>query len=120
LRDRRVTFANLSWLMARMRAAGRARARRRAGMMESMSTLALPTDLLPADGRFGSGPSRVRPAQSAALAAVGSTLMGTSHRQAPVKQLVARVREGLQELFDAPEGYEVLLGNGGSTFFWDA
>ena len=85
-----------------------------------MSTLALPTDLLPADGRFGSGPSRVRPAQSAALAAVGSTLMGTSHRQAPVKQLVARVREGLQELFQAPQGYEVLLGNGGSTFFWDA
>lgn len=85
-----------------------------------MTTLALPTDLLPADGRFGSGPSRVRPAQSAALAAVGSTLMGTSHRQPPVKHLVSRVREGLRVLFDLPAGYEVLLGNGGSTVFWDA
>src|SRR5699024_492003 len=62
------------------------------GRMRAMTTLALPTDLLPADGRFGSGPSRIRPAQSAALAAVGSTLMGTSHRQAPVRHLVARVR----------------------------
>src|SRR5690625_2836171 len=70
---------------------------------ELMTTLALPTDLLPADGRFGSGPSRIRPAQSAALAAVGSTLMGTSHRQAPVKQLVARVRAGLRELLGRSE-----------------
>ncbi|WP_211218271.1 phosphoserine transaminase [Ruania albidiflava] len=85
-----------------------------------MTTLALPTDLLPADGRFGSGPSSIRPAQSATLAAVGGTLMGTSHRQAPVKSLIARVRAGLRELLAVPEGYEVVLGNGGSTFFWDA
>ena len=85
-----------------------------------MTTLAVPTDLLPADGRFGSGPSRIRPAQSAALAAVGSTLMGTSHRQAPVKHLVARVRAGLRELLAVPEDHEVVLGNGGATFFWDA
>lgn len=85
-----------------------------------MTTLAVPTDLLPADGRFGSGPSRIRPAQSAALAALGPVLMGTSHRQPPVKQLVARVREGLRELLAVPQGYEVVLGNGGSTFFWDA
>ena len=85
-----------------------------------MTTLAVPPDLLPADGRFGSGPSRIRPAQSAVLAGLGSTLMGTSHRQAPVKQLVARVRTGLHELLGAPRGHEVVLGNGGSTFFWDA
>ena len=85
-----------------------------------MTTLAVPTDLLPADGRFGSGPSRIRPGQSAALAALGPVLMGTSHRQPPVKALVARVREGLRELLSVPEGYEVVLGNGGSTFFWDA
>ncbi|QOR71520.1 phosphoserine transaminase [Ruania alkalisoli] len=85
-----------------------------------MTTLALPTEMLPADGRFGSGPSRIRPGQSDALAAVGTTLMGTSHRQAPVRQLVARVREGLRELLDVPQDYEIVLGNGGSTFFWDA
>ena len=85
-----------------------------------MTTPAVPTDLLPADGRFGSGPSRIRPGQSAALAALGPVLMGTSHRQPPVKALVARVREGLRELLSVPEGYEVVLGNGGSTFFWDA
>src|SRR5690625_7348489 len=88
--------------------------------MGLMTTLAVPTDLLPADGRFGSGPSRIRPAQSAALAAVGSTLMGTSHRQAPVKQLVARVRAGLRELLGVPDDYEVVLGNGGVAFFWGA
>lgn len=85
-----------------------------------MTTLAVPPDLLPADGRFGSGPSRIRPGQSAALAALGTTLMGTSHRQPPVKQLVGRVRAGLHELLGAPADYEVVLGNGGSTFFWDA
>lgn len=85
-----------------------------------MTTLAVPTDLLPADGRFGSGPSRIRPGQSAALAALGPVLMGTSHRKPPVKALVARVREGLRELLSVPDGYEVVLGNGGSTFFWDA
>lgn len=79
----------------------------------------IPADLLPADGRFGSGPSKVRPAQVDALAAVGRSLLGTSHRQAPVRGLVGRVRAGLAELFDLPEGYEVVLGNGGSTVFWD-
>ncbi|WP_374109461.1 phosphoserine transaminase [Actinotalea sp. K2] len=81
--------------------------------------MAIPADLLPADGRFGSGPSKVREAQVATLAAAGRTLLGTSHRQQPVRALVGRVRSGLAELFDAPEGYEVVLGNGGSTAFWD-
>ncbi|SEE93899.1 phosphoserine transaminase [Ruania alba] len=85
-----------------------------------MTTLALPTDLLPADGRFGSGPSRIRPAQSDVLAALGTTVMGTSHRQPPVRHLVARVRTGLRDLLAVPDDYEVVLGNGGSTFFWDA
>lgn len=79
----------------------------------------LPRHLLPADGRFGSGPSKVRAAQVDALAAVGGTLLGTSHRQAPVRSLVRRVRAGLGELFTLPDGYEVALGNGGSTAFWD-
>jgi phosphoserine aminotransferase len=79
----------------------------------------IPGDLLPADGRFGCGPSKVRPEQLEHLRA-HSALLGTSHRQAPVKDLVARVRSGLAELFRAPDGYEVLLGNGGSTAFWDA
>jgi phosphoserine aminotransferase len=79
----------------------------------------IPAALLPADGRFGSGPSKVRPAQVEALAAVGRTLLGTSHRQAPVRGLVRRVREGLAELFALPDGYEVVLGNGGTTAFWD-
>ncbi|MBZ2199097.1 phosphoserine transaminase [Occultella gossypii] len=85
-----------------------------------MSTLAIPADLLPADGRFGCGPSLIRPAQVDALAALGTTVLGTSHRQAPVKSLVGRVRESLATLFDLPDGYEVVLGNGGATFFWDA
>lgn len=82
--------------------------------------LTIPADLLPADGRFGCGPSKVRPAHVAALAAVGETLLGTSHRQAPVRSLVGRVRSGVAELLGAPDGYEVVLGNGGSTAFWDA
>jgi phosphoserine aminotransferase len=82
--------------------------------------LQIPADLLPADGRFGCGPSKVRPEQLAALAGAGAALMGTSHRQAPVKSLVGRVRAGLSELFSLPEGYQVVLGNGGSTAFWDA
>jgi phosphoserine aminotransferase len=82
--------------------------------------LQIPTDLLPADGRFGCGPSKVRPEQLTALAGAGAALMGTSHRQAPVKSLVGRVRAGLSELFSLPEGYQVVLGNGGSTAFWDA
>ncbi|QEO15329.1 phosphoserine transaminase [Agromyces intestinalis] len=84
-----------------------------------MPSLVIPSDLLPADGRFGCGPSKVRPAQLAHLAEVGPSLLGTSHRQAPVKQLVGRVREGLADLFALPDGYEVVLGNGGSTAFWD-
>ena len=80
----------------------------------------IPADLKPADGRFGCGPSKVRPEQLAALAESGSTYMGTSHRQKPVKSLVGRVREGLAQLFSLPDGYEVLLSNGGTTAFWDA
>jgi phosphoserine aminotransferase len=81
--------------------------------------LQIPADLLPSDGRFGCGPSKVRPEQLAALADAGD-LMGTSHRQKPVKALVGRLRSGLAELFSLPAGYEVVLGNGGSTAFWDA
>ncbi|MDN5930012.1 MAG: phosphoserine transaminase [Pseudonocardia sp.] len=81
--------------------------------------LQIPADLLPADGRFGCGPSKVRPEQLSALAAAGD-LMGTSHRQKPVKALVGRVRSGLADLFSLPGGHEVVLGNGGSTAFWDA
>ncbi len=84
-----------------------------------ISSITLPADLLPADGRFGCGPSKVRPAQVDALAAIGRTVLGTSHRQAPVKQLVARVRDGMRTLFGLPDGYEVVLGNGGATAFWD-
>ncbi|GAA3699862.1 phosphoserine transaminase [Zhihengliuella alba] len=82
-------------------------------------TLTIPSNLLPADGRFGAGPSKVRPAQLDALLAAGSSVLGTSHRQAPVKNLVKSVQEGLLEFFRAPDGYEVVLGVGGSTAFWD-
>lgn len=85
-----------------------------------MPELVIPSSLLPADGRFGCGPSKVRPEQLAHLAEVGPRLLGTSHRQAPVKQLVGRVRRGIADLYSLPEGYEVVLGNGGSTAFWDA
>lgn len=85
-----------------------------------MPEITIPTSLLPADGRFGCGPSKIRPEQIAALSAAGLTLLGTSHRQAPVKQLVGRVRAGLADLLRAPEGYEIIVGNGGSTAFWDA
>ena len=84
-----------------------------------MAELTIPADLKPKDGRFGCGPSKVRPEQLQALAAAGD-LFGTSHRQAPVKNLVGRVRDGLRELFSLPDGYEVIVGNGGSTAFWDA
>jgi phosphoserine aminotransferase len=83
-------------------------------------TIAIPAELLPADGRFGCGPSKVRPEALRALATDGAALMGTSHRQPPVKGLVRQVREGLTQLFELPEGYQVVLGNGGSTAFWDA
>ena len=80
----------------------------------------IPADLRPADGRFGCGPSKVRPEQLQALVDVGASVIGTSHRQQPVKDVVGRVRAGLRELFALPDGYEVVLGNGGSTAFWDA
>ncbi|WP_283138739.1 phosphoserine transaminase [Rhizohabitans arisaemae] len=84
-----------------------------------MADIVIPQELKPADGRFGCGPSKVRPEQLASLAAEGAKLMGTSHRQKPVKSLVGRVRTGLRDLFDLPDGYEVVLGNGGATAFWD-
>lgn len=80
----------------------------------------IPPDLLPSDGRFGSGPSKVRPEAVQALAEHAASYLGTSHRQATVKDTVARLRRGLRELFSLPEGYEVILGNGGATAFWDA
>jgi phosphoserine aminotransferase len=88
---------------------------------DTSTPVIIPDALKPADGRFGCGPSKVRPAQLARLAeGDGAALMGTSHRQKPVKSLVGRVRAGLRDLFDLPEGYEVVLGNGGTTAFWDA
>lgn len=86
---------------------------------DALRALTIPQHLLPGDGRFGSGPSRIRAEQMEVLQSVATTVMGTSHRQAPVKDLVARVRSGLSTLFSLPEGYEVVLGNGGSTAFWD-
>ncbi len=89
-------------------------------MTKSPATdIVIPRDLLPHDGRFGCGPSKVRDAQLDALAGEGRRLMGTSHRQAPIKNLVGSVRAGLRELFSLPDGWEVVLGNGGSTVFWD-
>jgi phosphoserine aminotransferase len=89
-------------------------------MTQTTTDLQIPADLKPADGRFGSGPSRVRPAQLQHLLDAGASVMGTSHRQRPVKQLVGRVRAGIGELFNLPAGYQVALGNGGTTAFWDA
>lgn len=79
----------------------------------------IPADLLPSDGRFGSGPSKVRREAVEALQAAGTNLLGTSHRQSAVRSLVGRIRKGLADLWDLPEGYEVVLGNGGTTTFWD-
>ena len=87
--------------------------------MTVIDALQIPADLKPGDGRFGCGPSKVRPEALAGLA-TRNDLMGTSHRQAPVRAIVRRVRDGLRELFALPDGYEVMLGNGGSTAFWDA
>ena len=84
-----------------------------------MADIDIPADIKPADGRFGCGPSKVRTEQLAALAASGASVMGTSHRQKPVKNLVGRVRSGISDLFSLPEGYQVVLGNGGTTAFWD-
>jgi len=85
----------------------------------AVPTITIPADLLPSDGRFGSGPSKVRQAQVDALAAIGRTVLGTSHRQAPVKNLVKSVRTGLSDFFNLPDGYQIVLGNGGATAFWD-
>ena len=84
-----------------------------------MSEIIIPAHLKPVDGRFGCGPSKIRPAALDALVASGSSILGTSHRQKPVKNVVNRIRTGLTSLFNLPEGYEVVLGNGGSTAFWD-
>jgi phosphoserine aminotransferase len=81
--------------------------------------ITIPAALRPADGRFGAGPSKIRSEQVASLAEVAGTYLGTSHRQAPVKREVGRLRAGLRELFSLPDGYEVVLGNGGSTAFWE-
>lgn len=86
----------------------------------SQPSITIPTSLLPADGRFGCGPSKVRPEAVAALAEAAPTFLGTSHRQAGVRSQVRRLRAGVRELFGLPEGWEVVLGNGGSTVFWDA
>ncbi len=88
-------------------------------MSASTPQITIPADLLPADGRFGCGPSKVRPEAVEALAAVGGSYLGTSHRQEPVRYMVSRLRNGLAELFALPDGYEIMLGNGGSTVFWD-
>jgi phosphoserine aminotransferase len=88
--------------------------------MTQITPVEIPVDLKPSDGRFGSGPSRVRPAQLEYLVGPGAAVMGTSHRQKPVKALVGRVREGISTLFALPDGYEVMLGNGGTTALWDA
>jgi phosphoserine aminotransferase len=84
-----------------------------------MTKIVIPAGLRPADGRFGSGPSKVRPGQLAALAASGAQYLGTSHRQPPVRSLVQRVREGISQLLRAPDGYLAVLGNGGTTAFWE-
>jgi phosphoserine aminotransferase len=88
--------------------------------MGSPPEIVIPHELLPSDGRFGSGPSKVRPEAVAALGRAAQGYLGTSHRQATVKDTVARLRGGLRDLFALPDGYEVVLGNGGSTAFWDA
>ncbi len=87
--------------------------------MVDVTSIRIPTDLLPADGRFGCGPSKVRPAAVQALAARATDLLGTSHRQKTVKDQVARLRRGMAEFFALPDGYEVVLGVGGATAFWD-
>jgi len=85
-----------------------------------MPEIVIPENLLPADGRFGCGPSKVRAEQVQALSHDQIALLGTSHRQAPIKDMVGRIRSGFSDLFSLPDGYEVVLGNGGSTAFWDA
>jgi phosphoserine aminotransferase len=82
------------------------------------SGITIPEHLKPVDGRFGSGPSKIRTSAVDALAARGAGLLGTSHRQAPVRAEVARLRRGLADFFALPDGYEVVLGNGGTNAFW--
>ena len=86
----------------------------------AIESITIPAELLPSDGRFGCGPSKVRPEQLQSLVDIGASVMGTSHRQAPVKNVVGSIRAGLADLFSLPEGYEVVLSNGGTTAFWDA
>lgn len=88
-------------------------------MTQGTNSISIPADLLPVDGRFGAGPSKIPVSSLQALADTGTALMGTSHRQAPVRNLVGSVREGLSDFFSIPEGYEVVMGNGGATCFWD-
>lgn len=88
--------------------------------MTEHPSIRIPTELLPSDGRFGSGPTKVRPEALAGLADASLTYMGTSHRRPTVRAMVGRVRQGLADLFGLPDGYEVVLGNGGATGFWDA
>lgn len=87
--------------------------------MTEPADITIPAEFLPVDGRFGAGPSKVRPAQIEALVGASTKFLGTSHRQKPVKQEVARLRAGLAQLFSLPEGYEIIIGNGGSTAFWE-
>ena len=87
--------------------------------MASPADIVIPPHLLPSDGRFGCGPSKVRPEQALALAKANATILGSSHRQAPVKNLVGSVRDGLKNLFGLPRDWEIVVGNGGSTVFWD-
>jgi phosphoserine aminotransferase len=87
--------------------------------VQSPTLMEIPRSLLPSDGRFGCGPSKIRPEQALALAKANSNLLGSSHRQPPVKNLVGAIRTGLTELFSLPDGWEIVLGNGGSTAFWD-
>ncbi|HEY3722036.1 MAG TPA: phosphoserine transaminase, partial [Acidimicrobiia bacterium] len=89
-------------------------------MTPTPSALVLPVHLVPGDGRFGSGPSKVRTEAVAALADAAPTFMGTSHRRDGVRSVVRRVREGMAALLSLPDGYEVLLSNGGTTVFWDS
>jgi phosphoserine aminotransferase len=89
-------------------------------MTQTTTDLRIPDELKPVDGRFGSGPSRVRPEQLQYVTGPGAAVIGTSHRQKPVRELVGRIRSGIAELLSLPDGYEVVLGNGGTTAFWDA
>ena len=88
-------------------------------MTDATENIQIPADLKPVDGRFGAGPSKIRPESVAALAATGETYLGTSHRRPGVRGVVGQVRAGITDLFELPDGYEVVLGNGGATAFWD-